>query len=132
MADSDVAVETERTEHAGTTGQRAVEGASAFERIVTRLTENASVETVYGDPVERGDRTLIPVAKVAYGFGGGSGEDEESTGFGGGGGVSATPVGALEVGPDGTRFVRYDDRRGLLGAALLGVVVGLVLGRRRG
>ncbi len=44
-----------------------------FERIQSlaeRLGERASVETVYGDPVSVGDRTVVPVASVGYGFGG--------------------------------------------------------------
>jgi uncharacterized spore protein YtfJ len=68
---------------------------------------------------------------VAYGFGGGSGESEEGSGFGGGGGVAATPVGALEVDADGTRFVRFDDRRRTLGAAFLGFLLGVAVARRR-
>lgn len=102
----------------------------AFERIVAGLSDRAGVETVYGDPVEAGDRTILPVARVAYGFGGGSGEGEEGTGFGGGGGVFAAPVGALEVDGDGTRFVRFGERREVLGAAVVAFLVGVFLGRR--
>jgi hypothetical protein len=46
--------------------------------------------TNYGEPVEVGDQTLIPVSVSWFGFGGG-GDDEN--GGGGGGGLSA-PVGA--------------------------------------
>ncbi|MFB6136385.1 MAG: spore germination protein GerW family protein [Halobacteriaceae archaeon] len=98
---------------------------------VERLTERAGVDSVYGDAVERDGRTVVPVAKVAYGFGGGFGHgDDEGEGAGGGGGLAATPVGALEVGDDGTRFVRYDDGKGrLLLALLAGLLVGFLLGR---
>jgi len=43
-----------------------------------------------------------------------------------------TPVGALEIGPHGTRFVEFRPLRALLGAAALGVLAGWLLGRRRG
>ena len=111
-------------------GDDAADSAGAFERIVAGLRDRAGVETVYGDPVEAGDRTVIPVARVAYGFGGGSGEDEEGTGFGGGGGVVASPVGALEVDGDGTRFVRFAERREVFGAAVVAFLLGRFLGRR--
>ena len=42
--------------------------------IVERIKETAKVETVYGQPVEFEGKTVIPVAKVRYGFGAGVGE----------------------------------------------------------
>ena len=121
----------------------------SFEAIFERLQRNASVESVYGEPIEAGDRTVVPVAKVAYGFGWGSGSSGSETaddsnpdaeaedgsgsgeGAGGGGGVSATPVGALEITDYGTKFVRFDDTERVVLAVLLGVAIGLVFGRRR-
>lgn len=97
------------------------------------LRQNSGVETVYGDPIERDGRTVVPAAKVAYGFGGGfgtGGTDEDGSGGGGGGGVAASPLGALEVTDDGTRFVRFQDRRRTLAAVVLGAAVGYLLGRR--
>ncbi|MFB6154925.1 MAG: GerW family sporulation protein [Haloferacaceae archaeon] len=41
--------------------------------VVESLRESASAETVYGDPIVTDDRTVVPVARVAYGFGGGFG-----------------------------------------------------------
>jgi hypothetical protein len=49
------------------------------------------VSTNYGEPVEVGDQTLIPVSIAWFGFGGGG--DDENGGGGGGGGTSI-PVGA--------------------------------------
>jgi uncharacterized spore protein YtfJ len=49
------------------------------------------VSTNYGDPVEVGDNTIIPVSVGWFGFGGGGDSDEN--GGGGGGGVSV-PIGA--------------------------------------
>jgi uncharacterized spore protein YtfJ len=97
----------------------------------------ADVETVYGEPVTRGDRTVVPVARVGYRFGGGFGsgggssEAEEHTGYGGGGGgaVTAEPAGALEISPEGTRFVDTERRWPLLVAFLIGALLGW-LGRR--
>jgi uncharacterized spore protein YtfJ len=96
--------------------------------LAERVSASASVKIVYGDPVVVGNRTVIPAARVRYGFGGGGGrpKGDESTGGGGGGGgrASASPCGALEITPEGTRFLAFDDR-GSTGAALaLGFVLG--------
>jgi uncharacterized spore protein YtfJ len=110
-----------------------------------RLGDSARAEGVYGDPVTVGDRTVVPVARVAYGFGGGfgSGTDvaddgddgetpESGEGGGIGGGVRATPLGALELTPDETRFVRFSDSPGTRLAGLaLAAGVGYLLGRLR-
>ena len=37
------------------------------------LQAGASVRNVYGDPVNIGRRTVIPIARVSYGFGAGGG-----------------------------------------------------------
>lgn len=106
----------------------------------------ADAETVYGEPVTQGDRTVVPVARVRHRFGGGFGSgggrdgDTESTGYGGGGGggVTAEPAGALEVSAEGTRFVDADERSNsgtsgrrwpLLAALGVGALLGW-LGRR--
>jgi sporulation protein YtfJ len=102
----------------------------------------------YGEPVEADGRTVIPVASVEAAGGAGWGrtgnrpeDDEEATGAEGKGGglggwVSATPVGFIEIGPDGTRFRRIIDpvslARGLAGSAAKGAVVWVrERGRRR-
>lgn len=68
---------------------------------LTRIGETATVKTVFGDPVHQNGRTIIPVAKIRYGFGFGRGrkaaEGEPQSGEGGGGGVSAKPVAVLEI-----------------------------------
>ena len=95
------------------------------ERMAERVGGKASVRAVFGDPIERNGLTIIPVAKVRWGFGGGAGsgpiavgpgragEDDtvefdngvqSTSGSGGGGGVTADPVGYLEIGPDGAVF----------------------------
>ncbi|MBE0476053.1 MAG: sporulation protein [Coriobacteriia bacterium] len=58
-----------------------------------------TVRRVFGEPVERGGVTFIPVAAVKGGGGGGSGEDPEKgqTGSGAGFGAQARPVGAYVI-----------------------------------
>jgi uncharacterized spore protein YtfJ len=97
---------------------------------------HASARTVYGEPVTAAGRTIVPVARVAYGFGGGGGVrargDGQSgdEGGGGGGGIVATPVGALEISPDGTRFIAFGDKKRLAVALLAGLGLGLLLAGR--
>ena len=123
-----------------------------FEPIAELLERSLSIHHVYGEPVHHGDTTVIPVAQVAYGFGAGGGqgpgprkntshegppgEDSKDTrteaqGAGGGGGVRMTPVGALEIDQDGTRFVRLHPVTPWLSAGVVGLVVGWLLARRR-
>jgi len=85
-----------------------------LERLADRIGARASVGAVFGEPIERGDLTIVPVARVRWGFGGGAGNAEPAPGRpgdggvagggGGGGGAAADPVGYLEIGPDGATF----------------------------
>ncbi|GKZ14439.1 spore germination protein GerW family protein [Haladaptatus sp. T7] len=100
-------------------------GFDDFDSLIERLRRTATVETVYGDPISTGDRTVVPVATVGYGFGGGGGDE----GSGLGGGVGASPVGVLEVTPDETRFVRFSESRNVTLALVLGFVLGLFVRR---
>ena len=110
-----------------------------FQSILDRLGNSASVKNVYGEPIVAEGKTIIPVAKVGYGFGGGSGmnkcgagrEGAQDEGLGFGGGLGAAPVGVVEVSKDHTRFIPFSQRKKLLGALILGVIVGVFLGRRR-
>lgn len=117
-----------------------------FEPIAGVFERNLSVRHVYAEPVHHGDTTVIPVAKVAYGFGAGSGRrpaprseansnadagGAEAQGGGGGGGARLTPIGALEIGPRGTRFIRYNELPRLAGVFALGLGVGVLLASRR-
>lgn len=80
---------------------------------------------MYAEPIERDDRTVVPVARLAYGFDGGFGRG------GGGGRASATPIGALEI-DDGTRFVRFDEQKRSSALLLAGLALGLLVGRWTG
>ncbi|HWR82193.1 MAG TPA: spore germination protein GerW family protein [Candidatus Deferrimicrobium sp.] len=57
--------------------------------VVGELREIAKSETIIGEAVTAGNKTVIPVVKISVGFGagGGQGEDQKArSGFGGGGG----------------------------------------------
>ena len=99
--------------------------------ILERLQSAATVKTVYGDPIEVNGKTIIPVARVRYGFGGGGGSREGDTGGGGGGGVEVSPEGVIEITQDQTRYISIGDRRRLLRAGLLGLLLAMFLLRRR-
>jgi uncharacterized spore protein YtfJ len=120
-----------------------------FVPIAELLERTLIIRHVYGDPVQHDATTVVPIAKVAYGFGAGGGRgpgrvrrgaldlssasDEHPTdaqGMGGGGGVRMTPVGALEIGPQGTRFIRLHPLGPVLGAAAVGLAIGWLVGRR--
>ncbi|WP_227376231.1 hypothetical protein [Haladaptatus halobius] len=47
-----------------------------------------------------------------------------------GGGVGATPVGALELTPDETRFVRFSNPRRVGVTLVVGFVLGVLFGRK--
>ncbi len=72
---------------------------------IGQVHDRASVKTVFGEPFQVNGRTIIPIAKVQYGFGFGVGrskekeKDEEESGEGGGGGagVSIRPIAVLEI-----------------------------------
>jgi uncharacterized spore protein YtfJ len=97
----------------------------------------ASVKTLYGEPISSQGKTIIPVAKIIYGYGAGAGTGavgdtgSRGEGGGGGGGMRAVPVGVIEVSNHRTRFVAITDRRKLSGALLVGIAFGMWLGWRR-
>jgi len=98
------------------------------------LSTRAQVKSVFGEPVAAGEKTIIPVAKIAYGFGAGAGtgggESAKGEGGGGGGGLRAKPVGVFEVTPMETRFIPVRDRKQQAGLLMIGVFLGLFLRRR--
>ncbi|MFQ5656410.1 MAG: GerW family sporulation protein [Candidatus Methylomirabilales bacterium] len=110
-----------------------------FRSLGDQLQKGGGIKTVYGEPTVVQGRTLIPVARVAYGFGGGSrankkgksAEQTEGSEGGGGGGFSASPVGVVEVTKEETRFVSVGEERRLGWALIIGFFLGILLGRRR-
>ena len=80
---------------------------------------------VFGEPVSVGSKTVVPVAKIRYGFGGGSGAkgDGEQHGGGGGGGLIAKPLGVVEISETDTRFIPITSNWTLVAAVGLGAVL---------
>jgi uncharacterized spore protein YtfJ len=101
-----------------------------LQAIGERLQTAATVKSVYGEPITAGDRTVIPVARVRFGFGGAGGQ-LAGGGGGGGGGMRAEPAGVVEITPAGTTFKSFPDQRRLFAAALIGIAIGMILRRRR-
>ena len=83
-----------------------------LEKLVDKVGGKASVKAVFGEPIVRGGKTVVPVAKIRWGFGGGGGTGTSETqegpqtgsGSGAGGGVTAEPIGYLEIDEAGAAF----------------------------
>lgn len=93
---NDTAAETVRAAAHGGPGDTLVE------RLAQLVGARAGVRAVFGEPIQQGALTVVPVARVRWGFGGGGGRAEDAptgaaSGSGGGGGVAADPVGYLEI-----------------------------------
>ena len=93
-------------------------GQPPLQALLERIRATARIELVYGKERKIGDKTLIPIAAVAFTFGAGAGGGTAPTldddgvgeapvggGGGGGGSVRVLPVGVLEVDADETRMV---------------------------
>jgi uncharacterized spore protein YtfJ len=99
---------------------------------VEKTRETADCRAAFGEPQVVEGKTVIPVAKVTYGFGlgfgSGSAEPEEADedpyegeGGGAGGGASVKPVGALVVTQEGVYFEETVDAGKI---AFAGVLLG--------
>jgi len=152
--------------HSGTVERGEIEGntrsAQAPDRneFVSQLSESigrrANVGTVFGEPVNHGAVSVIPVASVSWGFGGGSGGSRPDGapssgadpsaetrrhrrwgiargGGGGGGGANLHPVGYILIRDDDAEF-RPIRMVPPFAIALTGLMIGVALGasRRRG
>jgi len=78
--------------------------------VVGELKEMARSESIIGEPITIGDKTVIPIVKISVGFGagGGQGEAEKAgTGFGGGGGGGAKiePAAFIIMDKDGIQLL---------------------------
>jgi uncharacterized spore protein YtfJ len=100
-----------------TTGARATDGRAAqtAEQVLDRVARTARPDVVFGQPVERGDVTLIPCCEVAMGMGMCSGSGTNPTparsgmasdqgtgmgsgeGMGAGGGARGRPVAVIVI-----------------------------------
>lgn len=117
-----------------------------LDALTDTIQRSATVKVIYGDPVEAAGKTIVPVARVSYGFGGGYGigkarggkdrsqEDPsagQDEGGGGGGHVNVTPLGVVEITPAQTRYLPI--RNGIAkpaGAFAAGLLAGVILGHR--
>ena len=104
-------------------------------KITDRLQAAATAKTVYGEPLLIEGKTLIPVAKVRYGFGAGSAGDADENpdgGGGGGGGVEISPIGVIEITPGETRYVSLEGPRAFIKYALVAMaIIALAVGLRQ-
>lgn len=87
-------------QHQAVADAREAADATPADRLIERLAEligaKAGVRAVFGEPVQHGGVTVIPVARVRWGFGGGGGRsdaapDGPASGSGGGGVSPRTP-----------------------------------------
>ena len=98
------------------------------------MRNEADVNACFGEPVEVDGRTVIPIAKVGYGFGIGTGrtgpsEADQSqvaaelgpAGGGGGGGATSAPIGYIEVRDGKTRVEPVLDQQRV---AIVSMLVG--------
>ena len=99
------------------------------ERLAQQVQVNANAKQVYGEPVERDGTTIIPVAKVQWGFGGGGiGRGPVERG-GGGGGARAYPTGFIELRNGKAEFRPIQDPMAPAILAGVGLAVGLLLAK---
>jgi hypothetical protein len=106
--------------------------------LAERVGAEANTKAVFAEPIERGELTVVPVARVRWGFGGGSGTaagDAQAAGSGGGGGVTADPAGYIEIRAGEARFrpivPPYPSPAFLLAAGLTAAVIIRALTRLR-
>lgn len=100
--------------------------------VLDQILGKANARMVFGDPVQHGNKTVIPVARIStrFGFGGGSGKmkgsigPDSGLGGGGGGSVDAKPIGFIEITDDGAEFHEISDSTQI---AMAGIRIGMVL-----
>ena len=104
---------------------------NSFVDVFKTIVEHAAAKTVFGEPVSVAGRTILPVAKISYGFGGNSGGkgNHWQHGGGGGGGLIARPLGVVEATQSQTRFIPIASTWTLVAAVGLGVCLGWLAGR---
>jgi uncharacterized spore protein YtfJ len=110
-----------------------------IQSIAEKTQSSAHVKTVYGEPVVTNGKTVVPVARVAYVFGGGGGSlskagnenDGKNEAGGGGGGCAVRPVGVVEITGDYTRYIAFGLVPKLTAGVMAGMLLGYLLGRLR-
>jgi uncharacterized spore protein YtfJ len=104
-----------------------------FEGLFQSIVNQVGAKSVFGEPISTNGKTIVPVAKVRYGFGGGSGRKSQDNeeGFGGGGGFIGKPVGVIEITNEQTRFVPIPPNFPIAAAVAIGVCLGLLIAPKR-
>lgn len=102
---------------------------SFLERMADQLQIHANAKQVYGEPVERDGTTIIPVAKVQWGFGGGGIGRGVAERGGGGGGARAFPTGFIELRDGHAEFRPIQDPTAVAVAIGAGLMVGIILAK---
>ncbi len=77
---------------------------SLLKGTVEELDRLLNAKNVLGDPIEKGDATVIPIVSYGFGFGAGggaNGKTGDGAGTGAGGGIK--PLGAIILDKDGAR-----------------------------
>ena len=101
-----------------------------IERIADSLHVHANAKQVYGEPVEHEGATVIPVARIQWGFGGGGIGRGVAERGGGGGGARAYPVGFIHLRDGQAEFRPIHDPQAtmtLAAVGALGLLAGLAL-----
>lgn len=98
-----------------------------LERLAQQIQVHANAKQVYGEPVERDGTTIIPVAKVQWGFGGGGTGHGAAERGGGGGGARALPTGFIELRNDKAEFRPIQDPMTPAVLAVAGLAVGVIV-----
>ena len=96
-----------------------------FLNLFDKVFDRATWKAVFGDPQPHGDRVIIPVSTVGYGFGLGmgrwspaAGEQQDPMGGGGGAGGRSHPVALIEVTPEKTVIRPVLDWSRIIGVSL--------------
>lgn len=103
--------------------------------VINAPREALNVRRVFGDPIEKGALTVVPVAMTLGGGGGGAGPGEDGENEGGGFGVLARPVGVYVIENDSVNWqpsldVTLVALAGMLLAAFMMVTLRALVRRR--
>lgn len=94
---------------------------------VEELDRLLNAKNVLGEPIEKGDATVIPIVSYGFGFGAGGGSNTKNgdgAGTGAGGGIK--PLGAIIIDEDGARVESVQGPMTTL-AEMLGRTAGKVI-----
>ena len=92
---------------------RSAETANELRHVIDQLTTSCKADIVFGTPQTIGDRTIIPVARVMYAFGGGSGAQNAQQ-RGAGGGLAVRPFAVVDVSQKKVRVVPIVDVQSII------------------